>query len=375
MPARSRQATKLCKKSAVQQASPTTELPQGSFGRPNLMFFSELSSSALRRTLLHNQLIDDLARQGYGIALGLPDLSVEQAEMVDLLNLKGVAVVAWLQLPISEGLWLNLKNYPQVIERYRAFRAWAQQHNLRFAAVGLDIEPPPREVDRILHWGLRDIARRLWLAHENVLYPAARSAYIDLIAEMHHDGYEVHVYQLPLVADDRRAGTTIMQRALDVVDLPADVEVLMCYSSLPVAQLGNDLGGALIASYGPAADAIGVGSIGGSTALDGGDGLPQLSWEALERDLLLAARHTDIMYIYSLEGCVERDLLTRIIEIDWYQEPKLLLWRRALIGTLRVALLIILLVARFSRRLLAWLGWLVAALMLFRQLRAWQREH
>jgi hypothetical protein len=358
----------------VQQASPTTELAQGSFGRPNLMFFSELSSSALRQTLAHNQLIDDLARQGYGIALGLSELSADQAELVRMLNQRRVAVVAWLQLPISEGLWLNLKNYPQVIERYRAFRGWAQQYTLQFAAVGLDIEPPPSEADRVLHWGPRDIARRLWLAHENVLYPAARSAYVDLIAEMHHDGYEVHVYQLPLVADDRRAGTTIMQRALDVIDLPADVEVLMCYSSLPADQLGNDLGGALIASYGPAADAIGVGSIGGSSALDG-DSLPQLSWEALERDLLLAARHTDIMYIYSLEGCVERDLLSRIAQIDWSQEPSLSLRRRLLIGTLRAALLIILLIGRFSRRLLAWLGWLVAGLLFFRQLRAWQREH
>src|ERR1044071_4580408 len=66
---------------------------------------------------------------------------------------------------------------------------------------------------------------------------------------------------MPVIADDRRAGTTLIQRALDIVDLSADLDVLMCSSVVPIELLGDDLGGALVASYGAHADAIGVGSI------------------------------------------------------------------------------------------------------------------
>ena len=69
-------------------------------------------------------------------------LNDDDAEAVRLLNRNGVPVIAWLQLPPDEGLWFNLQNYPQAIERYRAFRAWARRNELNYDAVGLDIEPP-----------------------------------------------------------------------------------------------------------------------------------------------------------------------------------------------------------------------------------------
>jgi hypothetical protein len=355
---------------------PSSSVPstRGSAAQPGLFFFCELPTATLQHKL-DAALLNEMAEQGYGIALGLLELSAERAALVQHLQHHGIQVIAWLQLPSGEGLWLNLQNYPQVIERYRAFRTWAQQYHLSFSAVGMNIEPPPSEVARLQKWGPRDIARRLWLANENVLYPAARSAYTELITEMHHDGYEVHAYQLPLVADDRRAGTTLIQRSLDVIDLPADVEVLMCYSSLPAERLGNDLGGALITSYGPAADAIAVGTVGSDEGSpEYGEALPPLSWPALERDLLLAARHTDIIYVYSLEGCIERGLLPRFAHLDWDEEPQVALWRRASIGTLRALLLIGLLAVRFSRRMFALLGWAIAALLFVQQIRVWRRE-
>ncbi len=359
----------------MQQTTEPGEQQRTILGRPSLIFFSELEGLAFQRLLAEPGVLEELAAQDYGVALAMLNLCDEHANGVRLLNQRGIRVVAWLLLPPSEGLWFNLQNYPQAVERYRAFRAWAQQHQLHFDAVGLDIEPPISEVLHIQQWGLRDVVRRVWLARENVLYPAARAAYIDLIAEVHHDGYEVHTYQLPLLADDRRVGTTLVQRALDIVDLPADVEVLMCYSSLPMESLGNDLGGALIASYGPSADSIGIGITGSSVATDStGEGLPPLSWEALERDLFLAAHYTDTIYIFSLEGCVERGLLPRLASLNWEHEPNLMSWRRVLVGGLRTVLLLVLLIARFSRALLAWLGWGLAAILFVRQLRRWQYE-
>lgn len=334
------------------------------------MFFCELGASELRALLAGEAVIPALVSQGHGIALAMRELDDATAEVIRQLNAHRVPVVAWLTLPPGEGFWLNLQNYPQAIERYRAVAAWARAAGVHFHAIGLDVEPPSGELDRLQRWGARDLARRLWLARENVLFAAARSAYTELIAEIHHDGYEVHTYQLPILADDRRAGTTLAQRALDIVDLPADVEVLICYSSVPLDTLGNDLGGALITSYGPSADAIGVGILSSSAAQEGGEGLPPLPWEALERDLQLAAHHTDTIYLYSLEGCVERGLLPRLSAFDWAKEGRAIAWKRGLVGAVRGLILVGLLAARFSRILFAWLGWGLFVLLLARRLRA-----
>lgn len=352
------------------------EQPEAAYGQPHLIFSTELDGTALSHVLLHGQVLETLIVHKYGLALAMLDLSEPRAQVVRHLNACGIYTVAWLLLSPDEGYSFNLQNYPQAIEQYTLFRNWACTHDLHFDAIGLDIEPPASEVTSIQHWGLRDIARRLWLAHENVLYPAARAAYSDLITRIHADGYEVHTYQLPLVADDRRAGTTLIQRAMDVVDLPADLEVLLCYSSLPIESLGNDLGGTLITSYGTAADSIGVGStsVYSDKTDSSGQVVPALTWEALERDMLLAARYTDTIYISSLEGCVERNLLPRIVEMDWNAEPVLPFRRRIFIDTLRSVLLAVLLIARFYRRLFAWLGWIIALVLLVQRWRQrWER--
>lgn len=354
----------------MQAPTPTTELISPLFGRPQLFFFCELDGAALQRLLADHQLLPLLAANSYGIALATRELDEPTAAAVRLLNQHGVPVVAWLLLGPAEGFWFNLQNYPQAVERYHALAAWARAYGLVFNAVGLDIEPPASILDHLRRWGIRHLARRAWQAHENTLFTAARAAYSDLIVEIHHDGYEVHTYQLPILADDRRAGTSLAQRTLDIVDLPADVEVLMCYSSAPVEALDNDLGGALISSYGPAADGIAVGAIGADSARDTGDPLPPLTWEALERDLILAAHHTDMIYISSLEGCVERGLLPRIGQIDWDAEPRVALWKRLCVSAARGLLLAGLLFTRFSRTLFAWLGWGLFALLLARRLRA-----
>jgi hypothetical protein len=354
----------------VQAPTSTTEPTSPLFGRPQLFFFCELDGAALQGLLTGPQLLPLLIANSYGIALATRDLDDATAAAVRRLNQHDVPVVAWLLLAPAEGTWCNLQNYPQAVERYHAFATWARANGLAFNAIGLDIEPPASILEHLRRLGGRHIARRVRQAHENTLFTAARAAYTDLIAEIHHDGFEVHTYQLPILADDRRAGTSLAQRTLDIVDLPADVEVLMCYSSTPLEALDNDLGGALVGSYGPAADGIAVGAISARNARDAGDALPPLTWEAFERDLILAARHTDMIYVYSLEGCVERGLLPRIARINWDAEARVTLWKQICVSVARGLLLGGLLLTRFSRALFAWLGWGLFALLLARRLRA-----
>jgi len=335
-------------------------------GRPRLIFTTERDGPALLGLLAQPGLIDLLVTQGYGVALALPRLDEPRVTAARLLTARGVPLVAWLRLPVEEGFAFNAQNYPRALACYQTFRAWALTHQLTFEAVGLEMAPPSellRTARPSLPWALR----RLRNAHDSALYLAARAAYLDLVTSIRNDGYELHTYQIPLVADDRRIGTTLVQRVLDVVDLPTDLDVLLCSSGIPVELLDGDLGGALVASYGPDADAIGV----GSSADDGEQPLP---WPALRRDLLLAAQHTDVVYVDSLEMCASQGLLPQIAALDWGMQLQVAPGRQALLVLFRCVMLLLLAGSRFGLRALAWTGWLLAAALWLNRKRLGTRD-
>lgn len=327
--------------------------------RPRLIFFTELAASQLDDLLDTADVAERLRAMGSAIALPIRVLDDPTAAMVRRLACMGLDVVAWLMLSESEGETFNLENYPQAASFYQAFHRWAQQQRLQFVAIGLDIAHSPEEFDHADPLSVRELVRRIWLARDNVLYQPARVAYRDLVAAMHRDGYEVHAYQGPLIADDRRAGTTLLQRALDIVEVPADIEVLMCSSITPLEEFGYDFGGALIASYGTSADAIGIS---GSSQARG------INWRSLRRDLLLAAHQTDTIYLYALEHVVHAGLLAHIQTLDWRAEARPTWAMRGFVGVVRFVLLLVLLSIRFGRTIIAWFGW-VLALILWLQLR------
>lgn len=304
------------------------------------------------------------------------DLSDERAALVQLLNAHDIPVIAWLLLPEAEGYWFNLHNYPHALVAYRAFRHWTQAHQLRFAGVGLDIEPALSESQKLQSAASFATLWRLSRARHNALFPAARNAYTDLVVNIRHDGYQVYAYQLPFVVDDRRAGTTLVQRMFDVVDLPVDEEVLMCYSSLlPTALIGSDLNGAFVSSYGVHADGLAIGSTGGGVIIDPvtGEQAKRLGWEAFVRDLRIAARYTPTVHIFSLEGCVAQGWLTRIPQLDWTTPVIVPRQDRLKITFVRGLLATVLFGSRFGVTILGWLGWALAGwLMLRRHARPWR---
>ena len=341
--------------------------PIGEPDHPQLILSTDLAGDDLLSALRAPGLLELLAVHRYGIALPVAQLDDVAATAVQLLNQHGVAVIACLRLAPEEGFTFNLQNYPLALGCYQDFHAWARLHSLRFEAIGLTIEPPLQDVAEAGGRRASALARRFWLARENILYPSAQAAYGELIVLMHLDGYEVHTFQMPVVADDRRAGTTLIQRALDIIDLPADLNVLMCSSIVPIEPLGDDLGGALIASYGAHADAIGIGSIDeveppnrDSLGLDQNEERSRLPWPALRRDLLLAAQYTDTIYLHSLEDCAARDLLPKIAALDWDAPARARPGRRMLIVLLRTLLFGMLVAGRFGRTILAWGGWALA---------------
>lgn len=331
-------------------------------GTPRLVFYTELAVAPLRALLEQPVVLALIQHHGATVAMALRDMGPERAELVRWLRQHQVAVIAWLQAD-ADGQRFNLQNYPQAARRYQWFRAWVQQHDLVFSGVGLDTRLPAGELGRLYDQGSTGILRRIWLAREDALYPAAQVAYRELLAEMRMHGYETHLFQLPPLIDDRVAGTTLVQRALGVADVAADVEVLLCYSLLPVRPNAVDTGGALLVAYGSYADAIAVGGAGAT------DYPAELLWATLQRDLLLAARYTDTIYVFSLEACAAEGLLERLAVLDWRRQAQPEGPGRAVLLTLRSLLVSYLLLVRVAPALFGWAGWLVALGLLIARLR------
>lgn len=338
---------------------------------PQLIFFTELDAAAQQELLARPEVIDRLAAHGYGLALAIHDLSPTQAAVVRLLNARSIPLTAWLLLTREAGYWLNVDNYPQAIARFHAFREWATAEGLTFAAVGLDMQPSSPQRQRLHTANPFEVYDAIVAARNNALFPAAYEAYHDLVAEIRSDGYVAHTYQYPFVVDDRRAGTTLVQRALNVVALPVELEVLMCYSSLVPRWLGGtSLGSALIAEYGVYADAIGIGSTGGRTHGEpqAGDLVDRLNWSEISRDLRIAARYTDTIHIFSLEGCVEDDDLARLEHFDWHAPVVIPTRFRVQARLVRQTSIFILGWSRVGLAFMGWLGWVAVAIIMARRL-------
>jgi hypothetical protein len=298
--------------------------------QPDINFFCELGPMALTEFFDQPDLLDTLAANNYGISLGILDFSPQRAAVVRRLNTRGIRLTAWLLLPPEEGYWFNLQNYPQAVARYETFRQWAIDEQLIFEAVGLDIEPQVSDRTAAQNGNTLHMFSRAAQAQRNALYPAAHTAYLELTSFIRHDGYEVHTYQYPVIIDDRRAGSTLIQRTIDIVDVPADHEVVMLYSTHFKLLLGSDLDGAFVHSYGQHADGIAVGSTGGGF-LDPlkGTVAPRMTLKMFVRDLRIAAQYADAVHVFSLEGCVERGWLPELAAIDW-QTPVIVRRKRRL---------------------------------------------
>lgn len=278
--------------------------------RPQLTFACELEAAPLK-ALMDDRLIDSLVEMKAALCLGILDLSDERAKVVRRLNRAGVPVTAWLLLPKEQGYWFNLRNAPQAVAFYDAFCAWTAAHGLRFAWIGLDIEPDINE--------LADFARRRWRALPRLLprffhwrrLKQARAAYLGLIQRIRADGYAVESYQFPLIADERSVGSTLLQRMAGLVDLPVEREVWMLYSSFV-----RPHGAGMIASYGPQAQSIGIGVTGGG--VDAGiPAPPPLTWGEFARDLRLAWYFCNDLFIFSLEGCVQQGFIEPLKAFSW----------------------------------------------------------
>jgi len=272
-----------------------------------LHFFNEQDLPELDGLFADAGVVRHLRALGAGVTMGLRDLTEERAAVVRHLLDEGVPVGAWLLLPRDDGYFATLDNAAHVEARYEAFRAWARHEGLAFESVGLDFEPDLREVTDLVARPARTLSRWAVRARDRQRLARARQRYAALVRRMRADGHRVETYQFPLLVDERGASSSFWQRFAGALDVEADREVVMLYSSL-----FGPLGPGVVEAWAPACRAIGVGSTGG-----GIDPLPKLTWDAFSHDLRVAARACRDVTVFSLEGCVQQGFLSRLLDFDW----------------------------------------------------------
>jgi len=287
---------------------------------PRLSFFCELETPALERLFAEINL-QDLVDLKAGVSLGILDLSPERAEVVRRLNTAGVSVTAWLLLPREQGYWLNLGNGEAALNRYEAMQVWARQNGLTFDGVGLDFEPDLADLERCARerWRILPVLlrrsldrRRLW---------RGQADYKELARRIRMDGLRLDTYMFSLIADERLAHSSLLRRSTGIVDLPADREIWMLYSSMFRGLVGSQrtpLGVALLASYAPEAQAVALGLTASGVETGLTDPRP-LSWDEFARDLRLAYYSCQDLHIFNLEGCVHNGWLAPLKSFTWDQ--------------------------------------------------------
>jgi hypothetical protein len=266
---------------------------------PQLTFACELDSARLTELFADGSAIEHLQALRARVIIMVSDLSDERAAVVKQLGQAGIPLVAVPLFPFEEGYYFTVENAPRAAARYEQWKDWSDKHGLRWDWVGLDIEPEASFYEQIMADPWQLPAMLLPRLRDRDGPVRAREIFTALIERIHQDGWQVENYQFPLIADERKAGSTVLQRLLGLVDIPTDREVWMLYTSFL-----RGLGPGLLWSYGPEAQAIAVGTTGGGPDIPGHPQMPALSWEEFARDLRLARHFTDQIYVHSLEGAL-----------------------------------------------------------------------
>lgn len=262
--------------------------------------------AATQALFADGRVIASLQRLNAGVAVATDDLTPARAQIVQRLNGAGIPVVAWFVVPGEQGYYLNSGNAPQAAAHFTAFQQWTAHYRLRWSAIGLDIEPDIRLFEDLEHHRMRLASSFLVRYFEFAKMRRARDAYRALIRRMQSQGYIVQTYQLPLIAAERNAHVTFLERLLGIVDVRGNEEVVMIYTSY-----NKSIGPAIIWTLGPDAQTIAIGTtVGGEKALD---------WSEFSSDLIVAAHFSKTVGVFNLEGSVQRDYLSRLETMDWRQ--------------------------------------------------------
>jgi hypothetical protein len=186
---------------------------------PKLTFFVELEVQPLEELFERPDVLPFLTAQRCAVSMGLIDLSPRRAAVVRRLESNGIPVTGWLLLDVEDGYWLNADNADSARDRWRETAAWAESEGFSLSRVGLDIEFPRSESEGAIRDKRRAFFSMLRRRRTREQVREAERAYGELVREIRQSGRSVEVYQFPYLLDERAAGSTLLRRALGVVDV------------------------------------------------------------------------------------------------------------------------------------------------------------
>jgi hypothetical protein len=243
------------------------------------------------------------------LVVGLMDFSSERTRVIQMLNEAGIPLVAWLLLPQEEGYWFNMYNGDKALRRYSDFKEWTTGNGLKWKGIGIDLEPDINEATLALSHPLRMAWKAYLRLFDHESFEKGQKQYDELLSRMEADGFQVESYIIPIIFKEREKKTTSFQKLLGILDVSTKKEIPMLYTSVI-----NNPG--VIPFYHRPDMPIGLGSTGGGVIIEGFEA-PAISWENLERDLLIASELSSEIFIFCLETTVKRGFLPRIKNFDF----------------------------------------------------------
>jgi hypothetical protein len=286
---------------------------QGSGSPPQIGFACcDQGVDQMQSLLANPNVIASLRDLHAEVAIPILDFTSERAIVVRQLNRQQIPVIAWMMLPKEQGLYLTADDEPDAAARVAAFEKWSDDNQLKWAAVGLDIEPNFTEFRQFRQHRWRAIATLLGRSFDSKRIARAQERYSALIRTLQAGGYEVQTYQMPYLPAERSVHSTLIDRMLGTVDVRGNEEYLMLYTSY-----ARPVGAAMIWSIGPHAQSISVGVTDGSSTPGSGSG--PLNWNEFSRDLIVASHFSRHIGVYNLEGCVRQGFLPLLQNMDWGQ--------------------------------------------------------
>ena len=242
------------------------------------------------------------------LCLAMRDLSVVRAELVRTLNRAQIPVVAWLTPDeATPQRYYRFSDAAAIEARYQEFQAWSVHNGLKWAALGLEIEPDLHDAVHFDGEPRIDTNALIRRVADHWHIESATAQFHALFQQMRADGHTIELYELPFVRDDRVSGSTLARRFLGLPNISADHSVVRLYSSMT-----RPYGSGLIANYAPEFGAVAIGDL-------HADGLHQpLAVTELMRDLgHVAACRVPHIYIAGLSVTQMPEVAAQVAHGEW----------------------------------------------------------
>lgn len=277
-----------------------------SIAQPRISFFNEMKSDGLSGLFKDSTLIPTLQKLHAEIRMGILDLTQQRVKIIKSLNEAKIPVVAWLLLPEEKGYWFHSGNGDMALERYKEIKAWADENQIIFSGIGIDLELDMNDMKLLQSNPMKLLGKLPGRLYDNSEIEIGSQKYAELIATIKNDGYKVESYYASFIKDETALHNTSIQQLTKFLDIKTDKEIPMLYSSF----IGNADG--LLKIYGMDAGLkqVAIGSTGGGVDTT----LPILTYEELVHDLNMASKFADEIHIFSLEGCVQHGYLKKLLE-------------------------------------------------------------